>query len=305
MFFLTELGARLKEARLAKGYSLDDLQEMTKIQKRYLIGIEEGNYSIMPGSFYVRAFIKQYAEAVGLDADQLFMDYRKEVPEVQKEEVAQSFSQSPSRRRMASSTSNKTMEAMPKMIAALFLIVILVVSWTLMVQRSGKTPDETGDSDKSFEYAENDKAIKDKPKDTTEPTDEEDTETNNEPEEPIVEDPIVKQVITPGAVNGENTVYEVTGTDTLNIRLVVSGDTWLGIRNEATAGKRVEEQITDRVYKAGEVVENDSTANAYARIRLGNSKVVKVFVNDVELTYAQDRTTQNIILKLVTEQQGQ
>ena len=64
---MTELGARLKEARLAKGYSLEDLQEITKIQKRYLIGIEEGNYSIMPGSFYVRAFIKQYAEAVGLE----------------------------------------------------------------------------------------------------------------------------------------------------------------------------------------------------------------------------------------------
>ena len=51
MLLLTELGARLKEARLAKGYSLEDLQEITKIQKRYLIGIEEGNYSIMPGSF--------------------------------------------------------------------------------------------------------------------------------------------------------------------------------------------------------------------------------------------------------------
>lgn len=304
MFFLTELGARLKEARLAKGFSLDDLQEMTKIQKRYLIGIEEGNYSIMPGSFYVRAFIKQYAEAVGLDADQLFMDYRQDVPEVQKEEVAQSFSQSPSRRKMASSTSSKTMEAMPKMIVGLFVIVILVVSWTLMVKKSGGTPDVPGESDKPIEYVQNNKG-KDQPKDTTEPTVEEDTETNQEPEEPIVEEPIVTQAISPGAVNGENTVYEVSGTDTLKIRLVVSGDTWLGIRSEATAGKRAEEQIPDRVYKAGEVVENDSTANAYARIRLGNSKVVKVFVNDVELTYAQDRTTQNIILKLVTEQQEQ
>ncbi|MFL6517543.1 MAG: helix-turn-helix domain-containing protein, partial [Bacillus sp. (in: firmicutes)] len=56
---MTELGNRLKEARLAKGLSLDDLQSMTKIQKRYLIGIEEGNYASMPGNFYVRAFIKQ------------------------------------------------------------------------------------------------------------------------------------------------------------------------------------------------------------------------------------------------------
>ncbi|MEK4424498.1 helix-turn-helix domain-containing protein [Solibacillus sp. FSL K6-1523] len=304
MFFLTELGARLKEARLAKGHSLDDLQEITKIQKRYLIGIEEGNYSIMPGSFYVRAFIKQYAEAVGLDADQLFMDYRQDVPEVQKEEVAQSFSQSPSRRRMASRTSSKTMEAMPKVIAGLFLIVIIVVSWTLMVQKTGKNPDTTDDTNKPFEYAQNN-ANKDQPKDVIDSTDEKDTETNNEPEVPIVEEPVVTQAISAGVVNGENTVYEVSGTDTLNIRLVVSGDTWLGIRDEATAGKRATEQITDRVYKAGEVVENDSTANAYARIRLGNSKVVKVFVNDVELTYAQDRTTQNIILKLVTEQQEQ
>ncbi|MDA6131043.1 helix-turn-helix domain-containing protein, partial [Escherichia coli] len=47
--------------------SLDDLQKVTKIQKRYLMGIEEGDYSMMPGKFYVRAFIKQYAEAVGIE----------------------------------------------------------------------------------------------------------------------------------------------------------------------------------------------------------------------------------------------
>ncbi|MEG0385438.1 MAG: helix-turn-helix domain-containing protein [Solibacillus sp.] len=298
MFFLTELGARLKEARLAKGYSLDDLQEMTKIQKRYLIGIEEGNYSIMPGSFYVRAFIKQYSEAVGLDADQLFMEYRKDVPEVQKEEVAQSFSQSPSRRRMASSTSSKTMESMPKIIVGLFLIVIIVVIWTLSVQKSGGLPDVPDDNDKPLEYEQSPKPNKEKP---VEPVDEPDTE----PDEPVVTEPVVKQAISAGVVNGENTVYEVSGTETLKIRMEVSGDTWLGIRSEASAGKKAEEQIEDRVYKAGEVVENDSTANAYARIRLGNSKVVKVFVNDVELVYTQDRTTQNIILKLVTQQQGQ
>ena len=36
---MTELGTILKEARIAKNLSLDDLQEITKIQKRYLIGI--------------------------------------------------------------------------------------------------------------------------------------------------------------------------------------------------------------------------------------------------------------------------
>lgn len=68
---LNEIGEKLKEARKAKGYTLDDLQQMTKIQKRYLIAIEEGNYDVMPGKFYARAFIKQYADTVGLNGDQL------------------------------------------------------------------------------------------------------------------------------------------------------------------------------------------------------------------------------------------
>ncbi len=74
---MTELAIRLKEAREEKGMSLDELQAATKIQKRYLTALEEGNYDVIPGNFYVRAFIKQYAEAVGLDSDQLFEEYKK------------------------------------------------------------------------------------------------------------------------------------------------------------------------------------------------------------------------------------
>ena len=72
---MVQIGEILKSARLSKGYTLDDLQQMTKIQKRYLIAIEEGDYEIMPGNFYVRAFIKQYADTVGLDGDRL-LGYR-------------------------------------------------------------------------------------------------------------------------------------------------------------------------------------------------------------------------------------
>ena len=141
MLLLTELGARLKEARLAKGYSLEDLQEITKIQKRYLIGIEEGNYSIMPGSFYVRAFIKQYAEAVGLDPEELLNQFKKDVPGTQNEEVVQSYAQSPSRRKLSSRSSNKTLEAMPKIIAGLFIIVIIAVIWFLFLFKSNDSSD--------------------------------------------------------------------------------------------------------------------------------------------------------------------
>lgn len=295
MFFLTELGARLKEARLARGYSLDDLQEVTKIQKRYLIGIEEGNYSIMPGAFYVRAFIKQYAEAVGLDADQILTEYRKDVPEVQKEEVAQSFSQSPSRRKMAASSNNKMMEAMPKIIVGLFAVVIFVIVVTLIMQKVGNVPDIAEEGNKPIEYEQNPNSTPTAPIENTPDVEEDDQQVI---EEPVQQQPEVIQVISQGVADGENTTYEVSGTDNLNIRVEVSGPTWVGIRNEQR-----QELVNADTYNAGDIVEHDSTANGYARIRLGNSKVAKVFVNDVELQYVQDRTTQNIILKLVNEQQ--
>ena len=47
-------------------------------------------------------------------------------------------------------------------------------------------------------------------------------------------------------------------------------------------------KLEAKSYNAGEVIEYDSTENGYARIRLGNSKVAKVYVNDEELTYAQE-----------------
>ena len=34
----------------------------------------------MPGNFYVRAFIKQYAEAVELNPDEIFETYKEEIP---------------------------------------------------------------------------------------------------------------------------------------------------------------------------------------------------------------------------------
>ncbi|RYL95285.1 helix-turn-helix domain-containing protein [Sporolactobacillus sp. THM7-4] len=82
---MSELGQTLKNAREEKGLSLDDLQEETKIQKRYLRAIEDGDFKQLPGEFYTRAFIKSYAESVGLNFSDLSNEFANEMPKMHRE----------------------------------------------------------------------------------------------------------------------------------------------------------------------------------------------------------------------------
>lgn len=79
---MSDLGDVLRAARTQRGYTLDDVQEITKIRKRYLEAIETGDYKVLPGSFYVRAFVKTYAETVGLDAEEVLRLYQQDLPKV-------------------------------------------------------------------------------------------------------------------------------------------------------------------------------------------------------------------------------
>ena len=47
---MTELGQKLKEAREAKGLSIDQCMRLQN-SKRHLVAIEEGNYDVLPGAF--------------------------------------------------------------------------------------------------------------------------------------------------------------------------------------------------------------------------------------------------------------
>jgi cytoskeletal protein RodZ len=65
------IGETLREARLSKNLSLDELQQITKVQKRFLEAIENNQFHVLPSDFYVRAFIRQYATAVDVDGNYL------------------------------------------------------------------------------------------------------------------------------------------------------------------------------------------------------------------------------------------
>ncbi len=66
--------AELKKARIEKQISLMDISASTRINMKFLEALEEGNFAVLPQT-YVRAFIREYAEAVGYDPREAMKKY--------------------------------------------------------------------------------------------------------------------------------------------------------------------------------------------------------------------------------------
>lgn len=71
--------ARLREAREAKGISLEEVSRNTRIKLEYLRAIEDGDFSFLPRP-YVRMFVKAYAEEVGLDPEEVLAEFDRSFP---------------------------------------------------------------------------------------------------------------------------------------------------------------------------------------------------------------------------------
>lgn len=69
-------GQILRNAREQKGWDMVKAEEVTKIRIRYLEALEEENYRILPGTTYIKGFLRTYAKHLGLDAEELLSLYK-------------------------------------------------------------------------------------------------------------------------------------------------------------------------------------------------------------------------------------
>lgn len=274
---VSELGDRLRQARSDKGLSIDDVQSLTKIQKRYLTGIEEGNYDAMPGPFYIRAFVRQYADAVGLNGDELLAEFKHELPAATKTAAPQMAATSVGRRGYRSG--NKLMEIFPMILVALFVIAILAIAYVLSQRAPVESPvEDNGETEITIET----QAPEEEPVVVEE-------ETEEEVEEP--QEPVQTVVVTPTSTSGEDAFFDVTDAETLTVRIDFTGDSWLSIQNQSG---------TELLPKADVYTAEDASytfdvpaAGTY-RVRIGVTSAAKVFVNDQEVPFQTGRNTENL-----------
>lgn len=72
-------GARLRRARLFRGYELEQITDVTKVTGSHLRNIEDENFSDLPADVYVRGFVTAYAKTIGLDPQVVVPSYMARV----------------------------------------------------------------------------------------------------------------------------------------------------------------------------------------------------------------------------------
>lgn len=297
---MTELGNRLKEARLAKGLSLEDVQSITKIQKRYLIGIEEGDYSSMPGNFYVRAFVKQYAESLQLNPDEIFETYKNEIPATHNEDLPEQLSRVKTRKTLTEGNS-KIFDILPAVLIGVFVLGAAGLLYFFFINNVGESANDSVKKENEpvkYVRSENlDKAEEETTKENDAEKEKTETEQKQEEEETKVEEK-PKQELAFVQSSGANSTYDLKNAEKFEIKLVSKGQTWVNVKN--SSGKSYFQGMLSANGTATQTV--DLSSETQAVIVVGNTIDTEIYVNDQKLEFAvapTDVVRQNITIQYV------
>ncbi|WP_226534740.1 helix-turn-helix domain-containing protein [Fictibacillus halophilus] len=285
---MTELGKQLKEKREEKGMSLEELQTATKIQKRYLAAIEEGNYDVLPGTFYARAFIKNYCEAVGLNYETIFDEYSHEIPQAVKETTTEFEPRSKRERSSVNEENSFLKRLIPILLIGVLIIAVLFFVWKFLLP-DGNDQAKPGEDVKSVELDADDN----KPKKKAEPKKEADKEETKK-EEPAEKEEAATPKLTKIQTTGKVTTYEMSDGNELVIDLTASGPSYVGIKDE-TGKSHFDSQI-----KEGETKSFDLTSAKEVTLNIGASHVTSIKINGEQFTYPvppADLVHQKIVIK--------
>ena len=224
---MSDLGALLRKAREQRGYTLDDIQEVTKIRKRYLEAIENGEYKVLPGSFYVRAFVKTYAETVGLDAEEVLRLYQKELP---KPVAADTVPDEPiiRKRRRHSQHRDRWGKVTATLMLWMFAILIIAIVYVYLQQNSNKDPEEVDSGRLTTDTS------------TPLPTETVTPSISIPPVSLPPETPSPSPVVlTLTETSKSIQYYEVSPAGPHKLELEITGKCWVGIYENNSAGKNI------------------------------------------------------------------
>ncbi|OJE32148.1 transcriptional regulator [Bacillus tropicus] len=297
---MTELGQKLKEARGTKGLSIDQLHEITKIQKRHLVAIEEGNYDVLPGAFYARAFIKQYADAVGLNGEELLVEYQSTIPQSEKRDVPQVSTGQKTQETMQKSSSWPIADHMPKILVALLVIAVGVVIWFVFQALTGKGDEKVPNAQsEKIEVKKAENSPLDTKKDEVkaeEPKKEEPKKEEPKKEEQPAQ-PTGQQEVKVVGTTGKVSTLEIHNNKTLELEISGKGASYVDVKDDAG------NEILNTTVQNGQTEKRDLSTAKEVRLNIGNATNVEVKLNGQVVAYPLD-PEKELHQRLVIKNQG-
>lgn len=298
------IGEKLKEAREAQNLTLDDIQETTKIQKRYLRAIEEGNFHILPGSFYARAFIKEYAQALNLDDELLLETHKDELPAIgERRSEAQYTRIQRTRKSSGPSRASAILSFLPTLIVILLVVIIIGLAIYFMQQKSFVPENENHINNSEFnEFYRKENDINASNNEEIN-NDEDENENNIEEElEEIEEEEKAEFSVleTNENMSPPVSVYQFTSNEeSLTLNFQTDNESWLGVVVDG-------ENIFNELFTENDSpLEFDITDKEEISLNVGYAIDLKIAINDTELTYEideKDHVHQRIVIQLTEEE---
>ena len=86
---LKKIGNFIKEARLSKNQSVNELASDLKISEQQLKAIEEGRDDLLPEKVFVKAMIKKISEKLKIDINDLMNEFNHQTEQIKTEEIVE------------------------------------------------------------------------------------------------------------------------------------------------------------------------------------------------------------------------
>ena len=86
---LKKIGNFIKEARLSKNQSVNELASDLKISEQQLKAIEEGRDDLLPEKVFVKAMIKKISEKLKIDINELLNEFNYQKEQIKIEEIVE------------------------------------------------------------------------------------------------------------------------------------------------------------------------------------------------------------------------
>ncbi len=251
---MDKIGKLLREARQENNITLDEISQKTKIQKKYLHALEEGDHSLFSGEIYIKGTLRNYAQAIGLNANEILSLYNQ----LKKQRYLENTVQQPSKKEFNIFFARKKKKVFPGVAyiwIALLAFIFMGSIWYLHGHNLQKNKNISLPEGYFLEDT-NEQAKPGLPDDT-----------------PVDILPVKKELTVVAESNHEVT-YALSGVEQAEITLNFPERCWVRIMQD---GAKIEEKI----FNAGESkILGDARETL---LHLGNPPAARIAVNGLEI----------------------